>query len=191
MVADKAKAMKDRTIRLAQAYQKGQRALAELMGLHGGLARTWAMRFYRSEQCSTIDDLLQEARRGLIDAIGHYDPQRGAFSTVAVIWMRKRLLAHSEKAKQFGTQVDSFDEQVAVDSRPVRDYSILQKKAGRITRLANQGTISTRDALILRSIIATDEERDEILKPLFAHWHRQSVVRILARVRKAQEKVPA
>lgn len=94
---------------LCQTHQAGKEAMAQLVVRHGGLVRMWAKRLYRREQCCTLDDLVQEGRRGLIDAAEHFDPARGSFSTCASLWIRKRMFALIEKAWQLGPQVEAME----------------------------------------------------------------------------------
>ncbi len=169
------------TIRLSKSYQKGQRALTQLIEIHGGLARTIAMRFRRKEQCCTLDDLVQEARRGLIDGAGHYDPARGAFSTVASIWIRKRILAHIEKTWQLGPQVDDLDTSPA--SEPTqRVFSVDKSKAAaRIKRLQKRGVLNETDVAVIQAAMGTDEEREALLRPIFASWYRDKIRAVISK----------
>jgi len=171
-------------IELCLRHRAGKDAMTELLLRHGGLARSWAARLKREGQCCSHDDLVQEARRGLIDAAGHFDPSRGAFSTVASLWIRKRILAHIEKVKQFGGQHDVIAEQVG-EERTGTDRSHLINEFDRIEKLYRLGWIDERDVLIMRAICSPLSEQDEVLKPLFAAWWKQAQRNTLRRVAEA------
>lgn len=171
-------------IELCLRHRAGKDAMTELLLRHGGLARSWAARLKREGQCCSHDDLVQEARRGLIDAAGHFDPSRGAFSTVASLWIRKRILAHIEKVKQFGGQHDVIAEQVG-EERTGTDRSHLLGEFDRIEKLYRLGWIDERDVLIMRAICSPLSEQDEVLKPLFAAWWKQAQRNTLRRVAEA------
>lgn len=169
-------------IDLCRQHRAGQEALSQLIEKHGGWARTWAKRFKRQEQCCQEDDLLQEARRGLIDAAKHFDPKRGAFTTCASVWIKKRVLAFIDRARQFGAQSDNLHE--TVDDQPVNhDYSYLKPHFdSRIMKLYRQGKISLVDKEIMRAICAPLNEQEEILKPLWAAWWKQAKRRTMNRI---------
>lgn len=172
-------------IELCLRHRAGKDAMTELLLRHGGLARSWAARLKREGQCCSHDDLVQEARRGLIDAAGHFDPSRGAFSTVASLWIRKRILAHIEKVKQFSNgQSDVIAEQVG-EERTGTDRSHLINEFDRIEKLYRLGWIDERDVLIMRAICSPLSEQDEIVKPLFAGWWKQAQRNTLRRVAEA------
>jgi len=172
-------------IELCIRHRAGKDAMTELLLRHGGLARSWAARLKREGQCCSHDDLVQEARRGLIDAAGHFDPSRGAFSTVASLWIRKRILAHIEKVKQFSNgQSDVIAEQVG-EERTGTDRSHLINEFDRIEKLYRLGWIDERDVLIMRAICSPLSEQDEVLKPLFAAWWKQAQRNTLRRVAEA------
>lgn len=171
-------------IELCLRHRAGKDAMTELLLRHGGLARSWAARLKREGQCCSHDDLVQEARRGLIDAAGHFDPSRGAFSTVASLWIRKRILAHIEKVKQFGGQHDVIAEQVG-EERTGTDRSHLLGEFDRIEKLYRLGWIDERDVLIMRAICSPLSEQDEVLTPLFAAWWKQAQRNTLRRVAEA------
>ena len=172
-------------IELCLRHRAGKDAMTELLLRHGGLARSWAARLKREGQCCSHDDLVQEARRGLIDAAGHFDPARGAFSTVASLWIRKRILAHIEKVKQFSNgQSDVIAEQVG-EERTGTDRSHLINEFDRIEKLYRLGWIDERDVLIMRAICSPLSEQDEVLKPLFAAWWKQAQRNTLRRVAEA------
>ena len=172
-------------IELCLRHRAGKDAMTELLLRHGGLARSWAARLKREGQCCSHDDLVQEARRGLIDAAGHFDPSRGAFSTVASLWIRKRILAHIEKVKQFSNgQSDVIAEQVG-EERTGTDRSHLINEFDRIEKLYRLGWIDERDVLIMRAICSPLSEQDEVLKPLFAAWWKQAQRNTLRRVAEA------
>jgi len=140
-----------------------------IVARHGGLARSWASRMKREGQCCSQDDLVQEARRGLIDAAEHFDPERGAFSTVASLWIKKRIFALIEKAKQFGGGNDTINEQVG-EERVGVDRSYLLDEFDQIEKLYHLGWIDERDVTIMRAICSPISEQDEAVKPLFAAW---------------------
>jgi RNA polymerase sigma factor (sigma-70 family) len=172
-------------IELCLLHRAGKEAMTEILARHGGLARAWAARLKREGQCCSHDDLVQEARRGLIDAAGHFDPARGAFSTVASLWIRKRILAHIEKVKQFSNgQSDVIAEQVG-EERTGTDRSHLINEFDRIEKLYRLGWIDERDVLIMRAICSPLSEQDEVLKPLFAAWWKQAQRNTLRRVAEA------
>lgn len=56
---------------------------------HVGLVRVVAQRYtWSCSAAMTIDDLVQEGMQGLLRAIETFDPERGAFSTYAMPWVR-------------------------------------------------------------------------------------------------------
>lgn len=176
----------DSDIELCKRHRAGKVALDALVRRHGGLARTWARRFSREEQCCSQEDLFQECQRGLMDAAGHFDPERGAFSTVASIWMKKRCLAFIEKAKQFGSQSDSLGDAVENDGSG-RDHSHLAKHFGIVDKLYQKQAISQTDVTILRIVCSPLESQDEMLRPLVASWWKQAKQAALSRVAKAMQ----
>lgn len=177
-------------ITLCQQHRQGKAALEELVKRHGGLARTWARRFSRVEQCCSQEDLFQECQRGLMDAAGHFDPSRGAFTTVACIWMKKRCLAFIEKAKQFGSQSDKLGD-VAGNEDGDKDYSHLAKHFHVVERLQKLQAISPADVEILRIVCSPMDLQDEMIKPLFAGWWRQAKRGAISRVAKAMAAAKA
>lgn len=156
-------------IELCIRHREGKEAMGVIVARHGGLARSWASRMKREGQCCSQDDLVQEARRGLIDAAEHFDPERGAFSTVASLWIKKRIFALIEKAKQFGGQNDTINEQVGEERAGV-DRSHLIAQFDRVEKLFHLGWIDERDVEIMRAICSPLSEQDEAVKPLFARW---------------------
>ncbi len=177
----KRQATKESDIELCLRHRAGKEAMAEILARHGGLARSWAARMKREGQCCSHDDLVQEARRGLIDAAGHFDPERGAFSTVASLWIRKRIFALIEKAKQFGGNHDVIDEQIGED-RSGTDRSHLINEFDKIEKLFRLGWIDERDVLVMRAICSPLSEQDEVLKPLLAQWWKVAQRNTLRRV---------
>lgn len=169
--------------KLCIQHRQGKKAMSILVERHGGWARKYAYRFSRQEQCCQKDDLFQEARRGLIDAAEHFDPKRGAFTTCASIWIKKRCLAFIDKAKQFGAQSDSLN-QVVEGEGPERDYSFLMPHFGRIMKLYHSGVISQTDKEIMRAIISPLDQQEEILKPVWARWWRDAKKRTMQRMAK-------
>lgn len=172
---------------LCTMHREGKKALEKMVLKHGGLARTWARRYCRQDQCCTEDDLFQEARRGLIDAVEHWQPERGAFSTVASIWIRKRCLAFIEKAKSVGLQSDTMNDhaECAYESK---DYSHLRQHFHMIERLQEKGWISDQDKQAMEVICSPLEEQDELMKPLVAEWWRGAKRNVLNRVAKAMKE---
>lgn len=165
---------------LCRQVQIGKTALSQLIERHGGLARKWANKYSRQEQCCTTEDLFQECRRGLIDAANHFDPKRGAFSTCATLWMKKRALAFIDRAKQFGAQSDNLNEVPEEDSN--KDYSFLLPHFNQVMRLYRAGRISLLDKEVMLAICSPQEQQEEILKPVWAVWWRQAKRRALKRV---------
>lgn len=172
-------------IELCLLHRAGKEAMTEILARHGGLARSWAARLKREGQCCSHDDLVQEARRGLIDAAGHFDPTRGAFSTVASLWIRKRILAHIEKVKQFSNGQSEVMAEVIGEERAGTDRSHLINEFDRIEKLYRLGWIDERDVMIMRAICSPLSEQDEIVKPLFAGWWKQAQRNTLRRVAEA------
>lgn len=122
-----------------------------------------------------------------MDAAGHFDPERGAFSTVACIWMKKRCLAFIQKAKQFGSQSDSLGEKIEEDTSG-KDYSYLGEHFHVIEKLYKLGWINLTDHEVMKAVCSSMEEQDEILKPLVATWWRGQKRNTLSRVAKAMEE---
>lgn len=80
-----------RDARLVRRARRGdQAAKAELVAYYDDLAGREARKGW--SPWLTHDDLIQEARLGLLDAVERWDPKRGTqFMTVAVIWCRNRV----------------------------------------------------------------------------------------------------
>lgn len=169
-------------IELCLRHRAGKDAMTELLARHGGLARSWAARLKREGQCCSHDDLVQEARRGLIDAACHFDPSRGAFSTVASLWIRKRILAHIEKVRQFSNGQSDVIAEVIGEERTGTDRSHLINEFDKVEKLYRLGWIDERDVVIMRAICSPLSEQDEIVKPLFAGWWKQAQRNTLRRV---------
>ena len=170
---------------LCQRHKSGKAAMSQLITRHAGLARTWARRMQRREQCCSIEDLNQEANRGLIDAAEHFDPGRGAFSTCASLWIRKRIFAIIEKAKQFGPQVEELEPEDK--GRTQKDYSPLLKSFSQIEKLHKAGLIDDFDLTKMRAICSPLDIQDELLRPIFAAWWHQAKSRTLLRVARAAQ----
>lgn len=60
-----------------------------------GLAHKLARKYFKG--AIELDDLLQEAFIGLVEAADRWEPERGAFSTCAYVWMNSRLLLASKR----------------------------------------------------------------------------------------------
>lgn len=72
-------------------------ALERLVQAFTPLCRTWARRY--STQPDEVEDLIQEARIGLIKAVGKFEPERGfRLSTYARFWIQQYV----EQAKEIG-----------------------------------------------------------------------------------------
>jgi RNA polymerase sigma-B factor len=63
----------------------------EIVRANEGLAHLLTRRYSQRED---YDDILQEARLGILIAARKYDPQRAAFSTYAAQWIRSRVARH-------------------------------------------------------------------------------------------------
>ncbi len=62
------------------------------LAVERNLGLVWGFVHYYAEKCSTdANDIFQEGVIGLIKAIGKWDPARGAFSTVAHLWIRESI----------------------------------------------------------------------------------------------------
>lgn len=168
-------------------HREGKESLQQLVIKHGGLARTWARKYCRQDQCCTEEDLFQEARRGLIDAVEHWQPERGAFSTVASIWIRKRCLAFIQKAKSVGLQSDCMNDHASHEMTS-KDYSHLQKHFHVIEKLHQNGWISDQDREAMKVLCAPMDDQDELMKPLIASWWSKQKRGALNRVAKAMRE---
>ncbi|MFY9484770.1 MAG: sigma-70 family RNA polymerase sigma factor [Patescibacteria group bacterium] len=138
--ADKAELAKDvlgerdfelfRMIREATDPDLVIQARNELLQRHNGLAfqaaRNYAALINDKDQAFDFDDVLQEARIGLISAIEHFDVERGfRFSGLAHRWMKTKILnlinkntmgclpAHKvERAKKLEQRIDRLWEEL-------------------------------------------------------------------------------
>lgn len=61
-----------------------------LIDANQGLVRLVAMR-YRKPWEEGFEDLVQEGNVGLVEALGKFEPERGAFSFCAMYWIRARI----------------------------------------------------------------------------------------------------
>lgn len=85
----------------------------EIVRANEGLAHCITKRY---KDRADYDDILQEARIGILQAARKYDPTRAAFSTYAAQWIRSRV------GRYFGTQEDSV---LSLDDSAGEETSII------------------------------------------------------------------
>jgi RNA polymerase sigma factor (sigma-70 family) len=77
------------------------------------LAKKWA-RMYASRFRLDYDDALAAAMLGLTDAVEKWEPKRGAFATVAILWVRARLNEELRRQRRRkAVEVNDFDMRIA------------------------------------------------------------------------------
>ncbi|MEA4899562.1 MAG: sigma-70 family RNA polymerase sigma factor [Christensenellaceae bacterium] len=77
---------------LVKAIKGGDRArLAELYKRNTGLLVTIARRYYGIDPMVSIDDLTQAGFFGLVAAVDAWEPERGAWSNIAILHVKKAM----------------------------------------------------------------------------------------------------
>lgn len=79
---------------LAARIKVGDRAARDaLVARNIALVHETVRRIGRARGDVSHDDLVAEGMVGLVEAVDRFDPDKGRFSTVAVLWIRNRMLA--------------------------------------------------------------------------------------------------
>src|ERR1043165_1219541 len=90
---------------------------------HIGLVQSQARTFKLYSGSTTYEDLVQAGCIGLMEAAKRYDPERGAFSTYAVPWIRKYMTLELQENRRLIRVPRNASNKAKVEGQQYRDYA--------------------------------------------------------------------
>lgn len=160
---------------LLQARAGNQKALNELVRIHSGLvlSRIALMRDKKRYLNINADDLFQEGLMGLVHAINNQDPEKGSFSTYAVICIEGYMLRFAQQYQYIirlpvysQTKRGKYFSATKTGNSSMRDRKEIRKallKSGVLNSDSDVALNAFEKKYLLRALFDSDESLSEIV----------------------------